>query len=67
LLGFNSCLGGARGGAELRVEIGLEGFEARGNGFGGWELGGDGVGGLEAVASDTDYRGLAGLDAILRD
>src|SRR6267143_232291 len=54
-------------GPELGVEVGLEGFEARGDGFGGWEFGGDGVGGLEAVAGDAHDRGFVRLDAILRD
>jgi len=60
-------LGLGLGGVELGVEIGFEGVEARGDGFGGWKFGGDGVGGFEAVAGDAEDGGFVGADAALLD
>src|SRR6266403_1909923 len=54
-------------GAELRVEVGLERVEARGDRFGGRKFRGDGVGGLQTVPGDADNSGFLWLDAILRD
>ncbi len=51
----------------MRVEISLEGFETRCDGFGCREFGGDGVGGFQAVAGDADDGSFVGLDATLRD
>jgi len=56
-----------RSGAELRIEVGLEGFQAWGDGFGGWEFGDDSVGGLQTVPGDAHDSGFVGLDAILGD
>ena len=51
----------------MRIEIGFECIEARGDGLGGRKFGGDGVGGFQAVAGDADDGGFVRLDAILRD
>jgi hypothetical protein len=51
----------------LRVEVRLEGFEARGNRFGGREFAGDGVRGFQAVAGDADDGRFVRIDAILGD
>ena len=49
---------------QLGVEVGLEGFQTRSDGFGQREIGGYGVGGLEAVAGDADYRGFVWLRCV---
>src|SRR5260370_3696422 len=67
LSSFNLCLRTCRCGAELRIEVRLEGVEARRDGFAGRKFGGDGVGGFKPVAGDAHHRGFVRLDAILTD
>jgi len=50
LIQVKSMLCAGRGGAEVRVEVVLEGVEVGAMGFGRREFGGDGFGGLQAVA-----------------
>src|SRR5437879_5280943 len=67
LSSFNLSLDACGSDAKLRVEISLEGFETRRDGFGGRKFCGNGVGGLQAVAGDADNGGFVGFDAILGD
>src|ERR1700674_378052 len=66
-LHFCSRFGASGGSAELRIEVGLEDVEARGDRFGRRECGGDGVGGFQAVTGDADDGSFLWLDAALCD
>src|SRR5213080_3659573 len=60
-LSFSPC----RRGAELRVEIRLEGFQSRRNGLRRRKLRRNGVSRLQTVAGDANHGGFLRLDAIL--